>query len=506
MSLTKATFSMIDAGTFNAKDTGAIGDGTTDNTTEIQTTFDLANADTGSMAFTNENVRISINSSTYPVGLGVVNFEDLDWPLNADVTFQGPTRETVLFKNNISTPYQVLPVITTAWVALTAYSIGQKVVNGAQAYMVVSGGTSAASGGPTGTGLTIVDGTVTWRSINNGLFSGIPVNEFRVGGPYNPAIIMDAKTEAFYGGAYQPAHQIALDLAAAGGGNSSAFTTLAWAKNGTPYWYAQGEGPTGALSFTHFRLSDGQGRYNRMWFQPETGDLAIQRVNAAYPLDVAGAMRLTVDRSVNSVQISDNYSTYTTGPVFYFENKTSAGVVNTSTVRLDGATGAQISVNAARTAGVDSSLALTTQNAAGDIKFVSVQSAFPSFEPNPDNSLSLGRSSARWTTVYATTGTINTSDENAKEQIRGLSDVELVVALKIKKLIRAFKFKDAVATKGDNARIHFGVIAQDVAAAFEAEGLDANQYGLFCSDTLEDGSVRLGIRYEELLAFVIASM
>ena len=78
--------------------------------------------------------------------------------------------------------------------------------------------------------------------------------------------------------------------------------------------------------------------------------------------------------------------------------------------------------------------------------------------------------------------------------------------MKIKKLIRAFKFKDAVASKGDNARIHVGVIAQEVKAAFESEGLDANKYGLFCSDTLEDGSVRLGVRYEELLCFVIGAM
>jgi hypothetical protein len=66
-------------------------------------------------------------------------------------------------------------------------------------------------------------------------------------------------------------------------------------------------------------------------------------------------------------------------------------------------------------------------------------------------------------------------------------------------------------------------MAQDVKAAFEAQGLDATKYGIFCSDTWEaedavldkDGSVlipaktagtRLGVRYEELLAFVIAAL
>lgn len=125
--------------------------------------------------------------------------------------------------------------------------------------------------------------------------------------------------------------------------------------------------------------------------------------------------------------------------------------------------------------------------------------------PGSDNVMSLGTSGFRWTTVYATTGTINTSDANQKEQIADLSAAELAVAKRIKGLFKTFKFKDAVAAKGDNARIHVGVMAQDVQAAFAAEGLDANRYGLFCSDTV-DGVTTLGVRYEELLAFVIAAM
>ena len=78
------------------------------------------------------------------------------------------------------------------------------------------------------------------------------------------------------------------------------------------------------------------------------------------------------------------------------------------------------------------------------------------------------------------------------------------------------------------------MIAQEVRDAFTAEGLDANRYGLFCSDTwwereemveykhldaprLErvihhtpvEGATeitQLGVRYDELLAFVIAAM
>jgi hypothetical protein len=125
--------------------------------------------------------------------------------------------------------------------------------------------------------------------------------------------------------------------------------------------------------------------------------------------------------------------------------------------------------------------------------------------PSVDNTLSLGTSGFRWTTVYATTGTINTSDATQKEQVAALTAAELAVARRIKALIKTFKFKDAVVAKGDGARIHVGVMAQDVQAAFAAEGLDADKYGMFCSDTVDDVTT-LGVRYEELLAFVIAAL
>lgn len=127
-------------------------------------------------------------------------------------------------------------------------------------------------------------------------------------------------------------------------------------------------------------------------------------------------------------------------------------------------------------------------------------------DPLADNAYSVGESAARWSVIYAATGTINTSDANQKQDISELDTKEKQVAVAIKGLIKKFRFKDAVAQKGDKARIHIGVIAQEVHAAFAAQGLNANEYGLFCLDTLEDGSERLGIRYEELLAFVISTL
>lgn len=53
-----------------------------------------------------------------------------------------------------------------AWVALTAYVIGDIVTNSGNVYRATASGTSAASGGPSTTGSAIVDGSVTWEYIS----------------------------------------------------------------------------------------------------------------------------------------------------------------------------------------------------------------------------------------------------------------------------------------------------------------------------------------------------
>ena len=170
-----------------------------------------------------------------------------------------------------------------------------------------------------------------------------------------------------------------------------------------------------------------------------------------------------------------------------------------------------------------------------------------------DNAISLGVSSVRFDNIYATNGTIQTSDFNEKQDIASLTATEMLVGKRLSGLFKTFRWKDSVAEKGDNARTHTGVIAQDVQAAFTAEGLDAGDYALFISTTWwetqtevpaveavaevtdEDGNVtteaveaknaytrtdtydteaeapegatertRLGIRYPELLSFVAA--
>jgi len=104
------------------------------------------------------------------------------------------------------------------------------------------------------------------------------------------------------------------------------------------------------------------------------------------------------------------------------------------------------------------------------------------FRPGSDGVQNCGFPSYRWDVVYAATGTINTSDARSKQDIQDLDEAERRVALAAKGLLKKYRLRDAVAKKGDAARWHFGVIAQELAAAFEDEGLDPWRYGVLCWD------------------------
>mgnify|MGYP003148747966 CR=1 FL=1 len=142
----------------------------------------------------------------------------------------------------------------------------------------------------------------------------------------------------------------------------------------------------------------------------------------------------------------------------------------------------------------------------------------------PDtNHYQLGRNNHRYKEIFCHNSTINTSDERLKQDIKALTTAEKAVATSLKGLIKTFRYKDAVAKKGNNARIHCGVIAQEVKTAFEAQGLKAEDYALFCYDEWEgepeikndkgevmQASTPAGngysIRYNELFAFIIGAL
>lgn len=144
---------------------------------------------------------------------------------------------------------------------------------------------------------------------------------------------------------------------------------------------------------------------------------------------------------------------------------------------------------------------------------------------NPNSNIDLGSSINTWDNGYINGGAWTGSDRNLKQDIEDLSEAELRVATALKGLMKKFRLKDAVVKKGDEARIHIGVIAQDVKAAFEAEGLDAYRYAILGENTWwskqnEEGewifkdeetegftkNTKMSVRYEQLLAFIISAL
>jgi hypothetical protein len=126
--------------------------------------------------------------------------------------------------------------------------------------------------------------------------------------------------------------------------------------------------------------------------------------------------------------------------------------------------------------------------------------------PGDDNVKNLGAAGNRWATVYAGTGAINTSDATEKTPLQPVPEAVKCAVRRVIAGIGVFQWRDAVAAKGDAARLHVGVTAQAVAEAFAAEGVDAQRWALFCADELPGGQTRLGVRYEQLLALGLACL
>ena len=101
-----------------------------------------------------------------------------------------------------------------------------------------------------------------------------------------------------------------------------------------------------------------------------------------------------------------------------------------------------------------------------------------------DNATYLGYSNNRWSTIYAATGTINTSDSRLKNNIKDIDDALLDAWGNIEP--KQYKFNDATEKKGEKARYHTGYLAQDIQAECEKQGVNASDYGLFCYDEWEE--------------------
>jgi hypothetical protein len=139
--------------------------------------------------------------------------------------------------------------------------------------------------------------------------------------------------------------------------------------------------------------------------------------------------------------------------------------------------------------------------------------------PPGDANVNLGASGHRWATVYAATGTINTSDRNEKNTIASLGTDAATVFISALNPV-SFKYNN-----GTSGRTHYGMIAQDVESAMTALGMSSldfaglikspkvtDEYGTDAdgnptlTETSVDGEYLYGLRYEEFIAPLIKTV
>ena len=115
--------------------------------------------------------------------------------------------------------------------------------------------------------------------------------------------------------------------------------------------------------------------------------------------------------------------------------------------------------------------------------------------PHVTNGGDSGASDARWGTVYASNGSINTSDRNEKNTIID-SDLGLNFINKLKAV--SYKWNDQELGK----KTHYGLIAQDIEETIKEIGKDVDNIGMI--DKPEKGA--MGLNYNELIAPLVKAI
>lgn len=106
--------------------------------------------------------------------------------------------------------------------------------------------------------------------------------------------------------------------------------------------------------------------------------------------------------------------------------------------------------------------------------------------PETNGTVNLGLAGNRWATVYAATGTINTSDARLKTPVKAMNGAEIAASKDLGREIGTFQWLSSIDAKGkDAARIHVGVTVQRVIEIMQAHGLDPMRYGMVCYDEWE---------------------
>ena len=134
--------------------------------------------------------------------------------------------------------------------------------------------------------------------------------------------------------------------------------------------------------------------------------------------------------------------------------------------------------------------------------------------PQSDDAGYLGEGARRWQAVYATNGTIQTSDKTMKTEITnsalGLDFVKALrpVSYKWKSGGKDFKYAEDDLTKSNptitdvaGKRNHYGLIAQEV-----KETLGDTDFGGWVSEDVTDANAKQSLRYDQFIAPLIKAV
>ena len=120
-------------------------------------------------------------------------------------------------------------------------------------------------------------------------------------------------------------------------------------------------------------------------------------------------------------------------------------------------------------------LELRANSSSGNPQIRFTNSANPGFFPTTDGKGYIGLGANKWNAVYATNGTIQTSDRNQKENILDIDPKYIELFSRLRPV--TYEFKGA-----DHDRVHIGFIAQEIKEAMDDIGITAEEFAGYCED------------------------
>lgn len=247
-----------------------------------------------------------------------------------------------------------------------------------------------------------------------------------------------------------------------------------------------------------------------------TADSALSTANTAQASAInAESLSSQLNSRINDWSYSYGGTTYIDG------NKIMTGTVTASSLRggnvqlldsngltaaiftLSGAssyTGGKLVVasGAVELSGVAGAVYISGQGGSTYLQLSSDVACRGNFRPDADGGASLGAPTHRWNSVYSTSGTIQTSDEAKKKDIkRDLTDYD--------------SFFDSLApctykfTDGESGRTHLGMISQDVEKALDSCGISTMDFAGFVKSPKEgeEGKYDYALRYAEFIPLLV---